>query len=306
MRTMIEKNRIILLLCGTMMVLTTLPFFNGEKVAFSHSGRTDAQGGHNNRKTGGYHYHNTGRVHAASNPYQDHTRCGVCQQSKKAKVKAETSLAVYPSEDFSRDTAYPILKVVDGDTVQIKFKGKPVTIRLIGVDTPETVHPNKPVEVFGKEASAFTQNLLLGESVYLRLGVDEMDKYGRLLAYLYRAPDGLFVNLEIVRQGYGHAYTQFPFKHMELFRHYERRAREAGKGLWGDAKVSTTASQEASPIIRVAPTDHEHDNVTVYITRTGKKYHRAGCRYLRKSQIPISLKDAKRRYSACSVCNPPK
>ena len=70
MTTLIEKKRIILLLCGAMMVmvLATPPFFNGEKVAFSHSGRTDAQGGHNNRKTGGYHYHNAGRVHVASNP----------------------------------------------------------------------------------------------------------------------------------------------------------------------------------------------------------------------------------------------
>ena len=103
-------------------------------------------------------------------------------------------------------------------------------VRLIGVDTPETVHPQKAVEAFGKEASAFTRNLLLGEEVYLRFDhktasvvgelTDKIDKYGRMLAYLYRVPDGLFVNLEIVRQGYGHAYTQFPFKHIELFRYY--------------------------------------------------------------------------------------
>ena len=63
------------------------------------------------------------------------------------------------------------------------------------------------------------------------------DKYGRTLAYLYRAPDGLFVNAEIVRQGYGHAYTRFPFKYMEQFREYERIAREAGKGLWAETRV---------------------------------------------------------------------
>ena len=64
-------------------------------------------------------------------------------------------------------------------------------VRLIGVDTPETVHPNKPVKAYGKEASNFTKNLLLGESVYLRYDVERIDQYGRLLAYLYRAPDGL-------------------------------------------------------------------------------------------------------------------
>ena len=152
----------------------------------------------------------------------------------------------YSKEDFSKDTAYPVLKVVDGDTVKIEYNGKPTTVRLIGVDTPETVHPNKPVEAFGKEASAFTQNLLLGEEVYLRFEGNRIDKYGRLLAYLYRVPDGLFVNLEIVRQGYGHAYTRFPFQHMELFRSYERRGREVGKGLWGESSPFA-ASEESSP-----------------------------------------------------------
>ena len=77
-------------------------------------------------------------------------------------------------------------------------------------------------------------------------------KSGRLLAYLYRAPDGLFVNLEIVRQGYGHAYTFFPFKHMELFRHYGNRARTAEKGLYGDPKASV-ASQSEAPAVVVEP-----------------------------------------------------
>jgi len=217
-----------------------------------------------------------------------------------------TSPTPYPVEDFSKDTAYPVLKVVDGDTVKIDYEGLETTVRLIGVDTPETVHPSKPVEAKGIEASNFTKNLLEGESIYLRFDGNRTDKYGRLLAYLYRAPDGLFVNLEIVRQGYGHAYTAFPFKHLELFRAYERRAREAGKGLWGDKEVGMADPQESPKVIKGAPTDHQQEDVTVYITRTGAKYHRAGCRYLSKSQIPISLKDAKARYSPCSVCNPPQ
>lgn len=70
------------------------------------------------------------------------------------------------------------------------------------------------------------------------------DKYGRVLAYLYRAPDGLWVNLEIIRQGYGQVYTLASFKHIELFRDYERRAREIGKGLWRATTVSTSESLE--------------------------------------------------------------
>ena len=117
--------------------------------------------------------------------------------------------------------------------MKIEYENKPTRVRLIGVDTPKMARSGKPAERFEKEASSFTHYLLTGESVYLRFDAkNKRDKYGRLLAYLYRSPDGLFVNLEIVRQGYGRAYTKFPFKYLELFRHYERRAREGIKGTW--------------------------------------------------------------------------
>ncbi len=206
----------------------------------------------------------------------------------------------YPVENFTGDTAYKVVRVIDGDTVKIDYNGKAKNVRLIGVDTPETVHPNKPVEAYGKEASNFTKNLLLGESVYLRFDAERTDTFGRLLAYVYRAPDGLFVNLEIVRQGYGHAYTQFPFKHIELFRYYGNRARISGKGLYGDPKARV-ASQSAE--VTVAESESEDE---VYVTRTGRKYHRGDCKWLRRSKIPISLAEAKERYGPCGWCKPPR
>ena len=109
--------------------------------------------------------------------------------------------------------------------------GTEESVRLIGVDTPETVHPTKPVEFYGVEASNFTKNLLRGERVFLRFGKEERDKYGRLLAFVYRAPDELFVNLEIIRQGYG-VTMSFKHRHMDSFSVWEGRARDAGKGLW--------------------------------------------------------------------------
>ena len=196
-----------------------------------------------------------------------------------------TAPQTYPIEDFTKDTAYQVIDIIDGDTIKINYQGKQTTVHLIGVDTPETVHPQKPVEAFGKEATYFLKNLLLDESVYLRFDVQRTDKYGRTLAYLYRAPDGLFVNLEIVRQGYGKAYTVFPFKHKSLFQHYGTQAQKAGRGLWSpDPKPPTTK--------------------TVYITRTGAKYHLGSCRYLKSSKIPISLEKAKQNYGPCSVCRP--
>lgn len=148
----------------------------------------------------------------------------------------------YPKPpDFSTLSPNVVDRVVDGDTIVVQVKSQQTTIRLIGVDTPETVHPSKPVEHYGKEASQFTANLLKGERVYVVTDPSQgtTDKYGRTLAYIYRVPDGLFVNAEIIRQGYGHAYTQYPFKYMEEFRQLEQFARQAEKGLWSNASGST-------------------------------------------------------------------
>lgn len=151
-----------------------------------------------------------------------------------ALAPESNTLPILPTPDFSKLTAYPVVRVVDGDTIVVSDKGKDVKVRLVGVDTPETVHPRKPVEHYGKEASRFTTNLLKGEKVYL---VGEplpgaLDRYGRTLAYVYRVPDGLFVNAEIIRQGYGHAYTQIPSKYMREFKQLEQFAKKAEKGLW--------------------------------------------------------------------------
>jgi len=122
-----------------------------------------------------------------------------------------------------------VRRVVDGDTLVLEGGER---VRLIGVDTPETVHPQKPVERFGKQASAFTRRLLEGRRVRLEFD-QQRDRYGRTVAYVYLA-DGRLVNEEIIRQGYGHAFTKYPFARdmMARFRAAEREAREAGRGLW--------------------------------------------------------------------------
>jgi micrococcal nuclease len=129
----------------------------------------------------------------------------------------------------SAQETFTVQWVIDGDTVQLSNGEK---VRLIGVDTPETVHPRKPVEYFGKEASAFTKREIEGQTVRLEYDWERTDKYGRTLAYIYRYSDDFFLNAEIVKQGYGHAYTRFPFKYLEEFREYEKNAREGKKGLW--------------------------------------------------------------------------
>ncbi|MGH9870226.1 MAG: thermonuclease family protein [Candidatus Polarisedimenticolia bacterium] len=200
---------------------------------------------------------------------------------------------------LSAETAR-VVAVVDGDTIKVELSSSVETIRLIGVDTPETVHPQKPVEHFGKEASAFTNRMAIGKIVRLEGDADgaNRDKYGRLLRYVF-LPDGKLLNAEIIAQGYGFAYTRFPFTRMEEFRGLERQARESNLGLWD-------APQPPSDIVSsTSVADSSNASEIVFITRTGTKYHRAGCRYLAKSSIPIGLKDAASRYGTCSVCAPP-
>ena len=110
--------------------------------------------------------------------------------------------------------AQRVTRVVDGDTIVVADVG---TVRLIGVDTPETVDPRTPVQFFGKEASEFTRRLALGKDVRLEFDTQRTDKYQRTLAYAY-LPDGTFLNAEIVKQGYGHAYVTYPFKYLDQFR----------------------------------------------------------------------------------------
>ena len=227
-----------------------------------------------------------------------------------------------PVKDFSGMPAYKVVRVVDGDTVVLWIQDRETSVRLIGVDTPETVHPQKPIEPYGQEADLFLKNLLRGEDVYIehKAGVAEFDQYGRLLAYLYRVPDGLFVNFELVRQGYGYAYTRFPFQYMDLFRFYERKARECEKGLWapdmGEAKTTPISPPAAIKATPISPPDaieetetprKDQGEVIVYITKKGKKYHKESCPWLSKSKIAISLEDAQRRgYTPCKVCEPPQ
>jgi micrococcal nuclease len=141
--------------------------------------------------------------------------------------------------DITRMVPAEVIDHVDGDTVRVRIANPPEgltvveTIRMLGVDTPETVHPSRAPERFGKEASLFTRTRLLGKPVYLAFDWDLRDHYGRLLAYIYTQDGGCF-NAGIIREGYGHAYIRYPFQFMDEFRHLEQEARNGKRGLWGE------------------------------------------------------------------------
>ena len=127
-----------------------------------------------------------------------------------------------------------VTKVVDGDTIEIESNKN---VRLIGIDTPETVDPRRPVGCFGKEASNETKSLLEGNEVILQKDVSDTDKYGRLLRLVFLPlGDGqmLFVNDYLVREGFATVYTYPPdIKFDEQLRQAEREAKEKRRGLWG-------------------------------------------------------------------------
>jgi micrococcal nuclease len=125
-----------------------------------------------------------------------------------------------------------VVRVIDGDTIEVSISGQNEDVRYIGVDTPETVKPGTPVQCFGHRASDFDRRLVEHQRVRLVFGVERRDIYDRLLAYVYLGHR--FVNAELVRRGLARTLTIPPNdRHAALFKGLESRAARAGRGLWG-------------------------------------------------------------------------
>ena len=190
--------------------------------AYAHPGKLDENGGHVDAKTGEYHYH----------------------KGPKAVLPYDIRMnAIYKAE---------VVRVVDGDTAILSLKigdgktYKDERVRFLGVDTPETVHPNKPVEYYGKEASNFTKSqLTAGRIVWLQTDVQTRDRYNRMLAYVWlEEPNNKklddeaeirakMYNAVLLLDGYAHALTVQPnSRYSTVFAKFQSEARENNKGLW--------------------------------------------------------------------------
>jgi micrococcal nuclease len=147
-----------------------------------------------------------------------------------------------------------VVRVVDGDTLVVELGGSDVRVRLLGIDTPETVDENRPVQCYGHEASSYLADLLpRGSIVRLERDVEARDRFGRLLAYLYRVDDGLFVNAALIEGGYATTLSIAPntmrARDFEILR---VQAQHDKRGLWGacpsfgspvDATTTTRAAR---------------------------------------------------------------
>ncbi|NLV46643.1 MAG: thermonuclease family protein [Candidatus Hydrogenedentes bacterium] len=194
--------------------------------------------------------------------------------------------------------------VADGDTIEVMRDGMPLKIRLDGIDCPESGQD------FGNRAKQLTSGLCFGEEV--KVNVKELDRYGRSVASVI-LPDGTVLNEELVRKGLAWWYEQYS-PNNGILKELQEQARSERIGLWS---VSNPISPwefrhgENSASVTFASSFAQSHNVTqpadstLYVTMTGSKVHVDGCRYLSKSQIPITAEQAaKQGYTACSVCNP--
>jgi micrococcal nuclease len=149
-----------------------------------------------------------------------------------AQTPTNTTTSTLGPETPVRKT-YKVANVVDGDTIDIDMDGKTQRIRLIGVNTPETVHPEKAVECFGEEASKYTKSKLTGKEVEIETddSQDKYDKYNRLLAYVFL--DGENFNEALIKNGYAYEYTyNVPYKYQKAFKEAQKYAEENNVGLW--------------------------------------------------------------------------
>lgn len=205
----------------------------------------------------------------------------------------------WPVVDLTMRHAELVTSVDAGaSTPALVLEGRVGPVELLGVVWPD-----------GADARAaaiqYLDNLLRQEEVFVVLAEPQAAGTDRAAGYLFRAPDGLLVNVEMLRQGFAQP-ADGPHDYARLFRYYGRRAMELRKGVWRPAGASRSlaplpSAAGAAPAVGEAGSDE----LIVYVTKSGKKYHREGCSYLTDSARPIALREARTRYSPCSKCKPP-
>ena len=166
------------------------------------------------------------------------TGCGTAAVQKQAEPTKQTTAQKTAKQDAPASGRWAkVTKVTDGDTLELDGSEK---VRLIGVNTPETVKKNTPVMPYGEEASHFTKSQLTGQKVYVEVDVQPQDRYGRTLAYVFteqpkseQEVESYMFNATLVREGYAQLMTIPPnVKYQDLFVKLQRQAREQNKGLW--------------------------------------------------------------------------
>ncbi len=215
---------------------------------------------------------------AIAPPVEEKPTEAVTETGASTETNQGAALAEQTTEaEASPSTTSKVIKVVDGDTVTVETNGVRETIRVIGINTPETVDPRKPVECFGQEASSRAHELLDNQTVTLEADSTqgERDKYDRLLRYVFLS-NGSDFGKQMISEGYAYEYTySTPYKYQQDYKTSQSDAENAKRGLWADGACSdatgdsgtpqeaTTAADTSSQSSNTAPaTDSEQTTAT--------------------------------------------
>lgn len=207
--------------------------------------------------------------------------------SEAGLIESPRPVDISQSNAIPSSTLYEVVRVIDGDTIEVMYEGEKHVVRYIGVDTPETVHPSKPVECMGKEASAYNASLVAGKQVRLETDISDTDKYSRLLRYVYA--DDMMVNEMLVKEGFANVITYPPdVKYNKHFLVLEQEARARKRGLWSEV----CADYESAGVATVpSPTVHASQSdasctIKGNISASGEKiFHVLGCQFYQKTII---------------------
>jgi micrococcal nuclease len=167
------------------------------------------------------------------------------ESSERRPRDPATKEPARPRRGATKRPVVYVSRVTDGDTIEVGSNGRTVDVRLIGIDTPETLHPTEPVECYGPAASSFATRSLEGDRVRLQFDVERLDQYGRDLAYVW--DEGRLFNWLLVRRGFATVATFPPnLKHVDRFLAAQDRARQRHRGLWGACGQDGGAGRRSS------------------------------------------------------------
>jgi micrococcal nuclease len=218
---------------------------------------------------------------------------------EKQKNVTENAQNVLPESKSTNNPAsselFDVVGVTDGDTIKVSINGKIEALRLIGIDTPETVDPRKAVQCFGKEASDKAKEILTGKKVMLEAdGIQgERDQYGRLLRFIF-LKDGTFFNQKMIEEGYAHEYTyqNKPYKYQTQFKDAEKTARENKLGLWAQDSCNGDTEKAAAAI--------SSDSTVSLVTSTTSSVEASGAAVV----SPVSIGGVVKK-STTGICHAP-
>jgi micrococcal nuclease len=206
-----------------------------------------------------------------------------------ARKNAPAPKSEQAERDFSQLPTFQVVRVLDANSLVVMVNGEMQTVRLIGVETPLAASGISKLARtrLSKESAQYLNTLLQGKAIYVEQepGQPQMDDNGRALAYVYRAPDGLLVNQDMIAQGHGKASPQRNYSMFDAFQGEEQQAKAGKLGIWADP---------AAP-----------EPETFLVLQGSKKYHRQGCRLVTKGATAITQADVKaKKLEPCLVCKP--